>query len=150
MVLNINILKNIVKSGEFDLTRITELIEKGYVAGAYSAEEREELLKLRNQYLKPESQTPEMQEVLKRLEEKYAALEARVIKLEKNGSEESETTEDDEYPAWHPWNGIPGTGYAFGAKCSHFGFKYVSNYQGENTWEPGVLGTEAIWIKVQE
>lgn len=148
MILNKSILENVIKSGKFDLARATAIIESGYISGEYSEEEHEELIALRDQHLKPESQAPEMLEVLKRLEEKYAALEERVKALEVHGEEGAENpVEPDEYPEWHPWNGIPGTGYKYGDKVTHEGAKYHSEYAGENTWEPGVLGTERIWVK---
>ena len=147
MTLNKSILENVIKSGKFDLERATRLIESGYLDGSYTEAEREELLSMRDQHLKPESQAPEMQEVLIRLEERYAALEARVAKLEGNG--EAEPGEEEAYPAWHPWNGIPGSGYQHGDKVTHNGVTYESTYHGENTWEPGALGTESLWAVVQ-
>ena len=150
MALNKSILENVIKSGKFDLTRATTLIESGYVAGEYTEEERKELLALRDQHLKPESQAPEMLLVLQRLEEKYAALEERVAELEKGGTEEAEPGEEEEaYPAWEPWNGID-TRYQHGDKVTHNGFVWESIYAGQNTWEPGALGTENLWDKVTE
>ena len=139
--MNKSVLENVIKSGKFDLARATALIESGYVAGEYSEEEHIELLALRDQYLNPASQAPEVLEVLKRLEEKYAVLEERVKALEGNNEET--------YPAWRPWNGIPGSGYQHGVKVSHNGFVWESCYQGENVWEPGTLGTERIWVKAE-
>jgi len=148
MAMNKSILENVIKSGKFDLERATRLIESGYVTGEYSEDERAELLALRDQHLNPESQAPEMLEVMKRLEEKYAALEERVKALE--GSGEPEPGEAETYPAWHPWNGIPGSGYQYGSKVTHIGHIWESFYHGENTWEPGALGTERIWVMVTE
>ena len=147
MTLNKSILENVIKSGKFDLARVTQLIESGYIDGSYTEEERTELLNLRDQHLKPESQAPEMQEVLVRLEEKYAALEARVAQLEKAGAEETEPGGAEIIPEWQPWNGIPGTGYQYGDQVTHHGVIYESTYHGENTWEPGALGTESLWAK---
>ena len=146
--MNKSILENVIKSGKFDLARATTLIESGYVAGEYSEEERMELLNLRDQHLRPESQAPEMLEVLLRLEEKYAALEERVKALEGNGNTEPGETEEETYPAWEPWSGIPGSGHQYGDKVTHVGGIWESHYHGENVWEPGTLGTEQIWVKV--
>jgi len=148
MTLNKSILENVIKSGKFDLTRATTLIESGYIAGAYTEEERTALLALRDQHLKPESQAPEMLSVLQRLEEKYAALEERVAALEKGGGEEADPGETETYPAWQPWNGVS-RDYQYGARVTHNGFVWESVYAGQNTWEPGVLGTESLWVKAE-
>lgn len=147
--MNKSILENVIKSGKFDLARATTLIESGYVAGEYSEEERMELLALRDQHLRPESQAPEMLEVLLRLEEKYAALEERVKALEGNGNAEPGETEEETYPAWEPWNGID-TRYQPGDKVTHNGLVWESIFHGQNTWEPGAIGTEALWAIVTE
>lgn len=146
MAINKSILENVIKSGKFDLARATTLIESGYVAGEYTEEERQELLNLRDQHLKPESQAPEMMQVLLRLEEKYAALEARVAELEKGKADEP-GEETETYPAWEPWNGMDNR-YQPGDKVIHNGFVWESRYAGQNTWEPGTLGTEQLWVKV--
>lgn len=142
-----SILENVIKSGKFDLARATQLIESGYIDGSYTEDERMELLALRDQHLKPESQAPEMLEVLKRLEEKYAALEARVAELEKGEKTEPGEPEEETIPAWEPWNGIDNR-YQHGAKVMHNGFVWESRFAGQNTWEPGTLGTEMLWVKV--
>ena len=142
-----SILENVIKSGKFDLARATQLIESGYIDGSYTEDERMELLALRDQHLKPESQTPEMLTVLLRLEEKYAALEARVAELEKGKADEPGEEEGETYPAWEPWNGMDNR-YQTGDKVTHNGFVWESRYAGQNTWEPGTLGTEQLWVKV--
>lgn len=144
-----SILENVIKSGKFDLARATQLIESGYIDGSYTEDERMELLALRDQHLKPESQAPGMQEVIKRLEEKYAALEARVAELEKGEKTEPGENEEETIPAWEPWNGIDNR-YQHGAKVMHNGFVWESRFAGQNTWEPGTLGTEQIWVKVEK
>lgn len=50
----------------------------------------------------------------------------------------------EEWPEWIQPQGA-GTGYAFGAKVSHNGKKWISEYEGENVWEPGVYG----WIEAE-
>lgn len=150
MILNKSILENVIKSGNFSLSRVTEIIERGYMAGDYTEEDRLGLLALRDQYLNPTSQTPELVEVVRRIEEKYAVLEARVAELEKSKEEEPEPGEEGEtYEPWEPWDGISNK-YQNGAMVTHIGYVWVSDYPGQNTWEPGSLGTERIWVKVKE
>ena len=146
-----SILENVIKSGKFDLARATELIETGYAEGAYTADERAALLALRDQHLTAENQRPEVLEALARMEAKYAALEARVAALESGGTGEAGgDTPAETIPAWKPWSGVPGSGYQQGDKVTHNGKTWESNYAGENVWEPGTLGTEALWVEVTE
>ena len=147
MAMNKSILENVIKSGKFDLERATRLIESGYLDGTYTEAEREELLALRDQHLNPQTQAPDLIEALKRLEEKYAALEERVKALEGSGADAP--GEEAAYPAWEPWNGIS-TQYQKGDRVTHNGFVWESVYPGQNTWEPGTLGAESLWAKVAE
>ncbi len=41
-------------------------------------------------------------------------------------------------------------GYLKGQRVTHKGFVWESNFDGKNTWEPGVVGTENLWINVGE
>ena len=153
-----SILENVIKSGKFDLARATNQIEEGYISGEYSEEERAEQLTLRDQHLMPENHAPALLETYKRLEAKYAELEKRVSELEKKGTEEPESPEAGEetpedvvtYPAWEAWDGIPGSAYKYGDKVTHNGVIYESRYQGENVWEPGAIGTESLWVIIEE
>ena len=150
-----SILENVIKSGKFDLARATELIETGYVEGAYTAEERAALLALRDQHLTAENQRPDVLEAMARLEAamtgRLTALEARVAALESGGAGEAGgDTPAETIPAWKPWSGVPGSGYQQGDKGTHNGKTWESNFAGENVWEPGTLGTENLWIEVTE
>ena len=50
-----------------------------------------------------------------------------------------------------PWEQPDSTnGYEKGAKVTHNGFVWVSDFDGLNVWQPGAVGTEALWIKVEE
>lgn len=56
-----------------------------------------------------------------------------------------------EIPEWEPV--VPGVfdGYELGQKVTHNGKTWISTYeQGLNIWEPGVVGTEAMWKEVTE
>lgn len=154
MAINKTLLANVIKSGNFDLTRATTIIESGYVAGEYTEDDRNELLALRDQYLNPAFAAPGIMELYKRIEEKYDALTEKCTELEtriaalEGGSSTDTPTELDEYPEWHAWSGIPGSGYQQGDKVTHNGKTWQSNYAGENVWEPGTLGTEALWTEI--
>jgi hypothetical protein len=140
------VLENAIKNSNFKLSVMTNKIDTFWAEGVLNDGERDSLKALMKQYLKPESQAPELLETYRRLEDKYAELEARVSALENNNSGTTEPVEPEEYPEWHPWTGVPGSGYRYGAKVTHKGVKYHSEFNGENVWEPGTLGTEALWV----
>lgn len=83
---------------------------------------------------------------LKTLNAKLADIEARLATLEEANGEEPVVYE---YPEWERWNGLSDSGYKFGDRVTHLGIKYISNYTGLNVWEPGLLGTEALWSVVE-
>ena len=51
-----------------------------------------------------------------------------------------------------PWERPDSTnGYKFGDKVTHIGFIWENTLQNmPNTWEPGAIGTEALWKKLSE
>lgn len=49
----------------------------------------------------------------------------------------------EEWPEWIQPLGA-GTGYQKGAKVTHNDKKWVSTYDGENVWEPGVYGWDEV------
>lgn len=51
----------------------------------------------------------------------------------------------EEWPEWVRPKGAHDA-YAKGAKCSHGGKHWISNVDG-NVWEPGAVGTEALWLE---
>lgn len=51
-----------------------------------------------------------------------------------------------EYPEWSQPVGA-GDGYEYGAKVSHMNKHWHSEFNGENIWEPGAAGTEALWVE---
>lgn len=49
----------------------------------------------------------------------------------------------EEYPKWSQPVGS-GDGYQYGAKVTHNEQRWVSTFEGENVWEPGTFGWEAV------
>lgn len=152
-----NIKKNlirIIRGGGYRLSDMLEKIDILWGGGELDTADREELYALAKANLTPEQERPDMLEALIRLEERYIALAERHVALEKRlAALEGNTAENPdapiEYPAWHPWTGIPGSGYKFGDRVTHNGKVYESIYEtGENVWEPGALGTERLWKEV--
>lgn len=49
----------------------------------------------------------------------------------------------EEWPEWSQPVGA-GDGYALGDKVSHNGKHWISNFNGENIWEPGIYGWNEV------
>lgn len=140
------VLKNVILNGNYKLAEMIAKIDRMWADSKITDEEYDELSNLARTNISPESERPELLDTYKRLEEKYAALEARVAALEQGIDDPDDPVEPEEYPAWEPWSGVPGSGYKYGDKVSHKGVNYHSEFQGENVWEPGALGTETLWV----
>ena len=82
---------------------------------------------------------------LRTINAELAEIRRRLAALEEAGEEE---TIEYEYPEWERWDGQADSGYKFGDRVTHLGIRYVSSYVGLNVWEPGLLGTEALWTAV--
>lgn len=53
----------------------------------------------------------------------------------------------EEFPEWRQPLGSE-DGYDYGDKVSHNGLHWQSTYEGKNVWEPGAVGSEALWREV--
>ena len=135
-------LKRVILSGRYRLSEMVEKINVMWGEGLIADAERDQLLNLAQEKLNPRTEAPELMEAYRRVLEKLAALEKRVAALEGAGGEES--AEGEAWPVWEPWDGVSDK-YQPGAKVEHNGVKYVSVYAGQNVWEPGALGTAALW-----
>lgn len=141
-----NIILTAIRAGGYKLDAMHRTIAKMYALGSITAEDMDELIILASQNAQAESERPGMIELIAKLSDRMEALEKRVHKLEGG---EDETTGDEgstgEYPAWEPWDGISNK-YQPGAVVSHNGFVWESVHTGQNVWEPGVMGTESMWV----
>ena len=84
---------------------------------------------------------------------KIEALTLRVQELEKKLQdvdipEIEEGDPEEKYETWAVWDGVSNK-YQLGAVVEHNGVIYESTFNGQNVWEPGTTGTEALW-KVKE
>ena len=141
-------LQRVIESGGYRLSDMLEKIDLLWGSGELNTADREELQALAKINLQPEQERPDLMEALIRLEEKYATLESRIAAMEK--AEGSAAQPEQGYPLWHPWTGIPGSGYLKGQKVTHNGKIYENIYAGgENVWEPGALGTEGLWRQIE-
>lgn len=134
------IIKSVITAGGYKLADIRHRIKKLYLLGDLTEEEMDELLSLASGGVSTDAERPEVLQMLRSLGEEITALKDRVKALE--GDEE----ETADYPVWKPWDGIS-KDYLYGAVVSHNGELWISNYSGQNVWEPGAAGTESMWVK---
>ena len=80
-----DIVKNVIISGDFRLSDMQTKIDTLWVQGDLTEDERNELIAIMKQYVKPESEAPEQIELYKQLLAKYESLDERVTKLENGG-----------------------------------------------------------------
>lgn len=140
--------KNVIESGKFKLSDMANKIEILWLQGDLTEEQRTELIVLMKENLNPETESPEQVELYKRLEGKYNKLEERVAKLE-NGGVMPEPPTGVEIPIWEPWDGISNK-YQYGEVVTIASRYYISIFKGQNTWEPGTLGTEGLWKEISK
>lgn len=143
------IIKNVILSGNFQLSDMQNKIDTLWAESKITDEERTELVGLMKEHLDPSTQAPEQVELYKRLEAKYVELEARVSKLENGGSEPLPPVETV-VSQWEPWDGISDR-YQYGSVVTHNDKYYISPLQSHNTWEPGAFGVdESIWKEISK
>ena len=135
------VIKSVIAAGGYKLAEIQHKVKKLYILGDITEEQMDKLLSLASGGVSTDAERPENLELIRNLAEKVAALESRVAALE--GTEDGGDAE--EYPAWKVWDGI-GTDYQQGAVVSHNGQLWESVFAGQNVWEPGAAGTDALWV----
>ena len=128
--------------GNFKRDEMLEKINYFYLYGEITAEEADTLRARVAEYMNTDSERPEMLEIIRNLSVKIEALAKRVAKLEQGeNTPDTETT----YEKWEKWDGISKK-YQFGAIVEHNGKLWENILKDkQNTWEPGVPGTEALW-----
>ena len=132
----VEIIRNVINAGNYKLSEIRAKIKRFYAMGDINEGELEELLSLATNGVKAENERPEVLAMLATLSERIAKLEEKVF------SASDEATIE----AWKPWDGISDK-YQPGAVVTHQDFVWESIYNGQNVWEPGVPGTESMWIR---
>ena len=142
-----NILKNLIPAGGYKLTELQYKIKKMYLTGDLDEAQMDELLAMASGNVSADAERPETVVMLQKLHASIEALAERVKALEEGESQESESEEG--YPAWEPWDGIS-SNYQNGAIVNHVGKLWLSNFAGQNVWEPGAPGTEALWVVYEE
>ena len=150
MITMYDVMKKAISSGGYKLLEVQRRIKRLYALGDITEEQMDELLELANKGASADSERPELAEMIMSLAETVEALASRVEALESGnnggGNDNPGDEEQPEYAAWKPWDGISDD-YQYGAIVSHKDELWISVYNGQNVWEPGVVGTEAMWQK---
>lgn len=132
-----NLIKTVIGNGGYKLSDILYKAKKMYLFGDITEEQLDEIMRLASEGVNPSAERPEVLEMLKSLSERIEAIEKRLD----SGNTEPDT---EEYEAWTTWDGISDK-YQRGAIVTHNGKVWESTFTGQNVWEPGVVGTDALW-----
>lgn len=138
------LLKNTINSGNYKFLDMQERIARLYAMGNLTQSEMSELLELAAKKANPETERPELLQLILSLFAKVEALTARVKVLEDGNAADDSGAESDDYPAWEPWDGLSDR-YQSGAIVSHIDKLWESTFPGQNVWEPGTVGDQ-FWI----
>lgn len=148
MITMYEVMKNAISKGGYKLLEVQQRIKRLYALGDLTEEQMDELLQMAADGASAESERPSDVEMIMSLAEMVAALEARVEALEGSnsggGDDGGSDEEQPEYESWKPWDGISND-YQYGAIVSHKDKLWISVFNGQNVWEPGVVGTENLW-----
>ena len=137
-----DVIKSAISAGGYKLADMQYKIKKLYVLGDLTEAEMDELLALAAGGVSTDAERPETLEMIRALDAKIFALDARVATLE-NKPDEPDVPGD--YPEWKPWDGIS-KDYQEGAIVKHGGKVWISVFSGQNVWEPGVAGDQ-FWVE---
>ena len=132
------ILRNRISEGKYQLADMQYRVKKLYALGDLTEAQMDELLVLSQENATADAERPETLALLQELA-------ARVEALEKKLEQEDTETEPSGHETWAAWDGISDK-YQHGAIVSHNGQLWQSVYNGQNVWEPGVAGTENLWV----
>lgn len=143
-----DLVKTSIMLGGFKLEEKLRELTSIMLVKQISVEEYEELASIAAKYANAETDptNTNILGALKTINAELTNVKSRLAALEEANAV---VPEEEEYPEWERWDGQPDSGYQFGAKVTHLGVKYVSNYVGLNVWEPGLQGTEALWTVVE-
>lgn len=150
-----NMIKEVIHARGYNLTEMTNRIEKRCIENKISEEERDELLALANQNAMPENEKATLQRQIEAIFENMLEMAAEIKSLKERlskvegGEVVSPEELEEEYPKWQKWDGIGAIPWQNGSKCFHNGKNYVSQVNN-NIWEPGAPGVyETIWKEVE-
>ena len=137
------VFKSVISAGGFKLAEIQYKVKKLYVTGDRTEEQMDGLLKMAVEGISPDAERPEVMQMLRSLSDRLEAVEKML--------EDRDGTDDpvSEYDEWRPWDGISHK-YQQGEIVKHGDQLWQSVHNGQNVWEPGTPGTEALWVAYEE
>lgn len=149
MIKSYDILKTQINKGGYKLKDMYDRINLQFVLGNLDQAQMFELFDMATGGASADAERPETMALILTIAEKVAALEARVAALDSNSGNGTDNTEQTEHPEWKPWDGIS-KDYEYGAVVSYNGELWKSVFAGQNVWQPGIVGTEALWQRVTD
>ena len=132
------LIKSIILAGGYKLEDIQHKAQKMYILGAITESQMDELFALASAGVSTDAERPDTLAMFQAMSQRIDALEERLAALE--GKE----PEPEEYEEWKPWDGVSNK-HQPGAIVRHNGKLWESTFNGQNVWEPGAVGTEALW-----
>ncbi|MCD7881066.1 MAG: hypothetical protein LUG47_05280 [Clostridiales bacterium] len=133
----------LIATGNYTLADITNKINVFWAESQLTDEQRTELLALAVENISTDQEKPELETTVEKLAARVTALEEAVTALQ-GDTGDSGSGGSSAYPEWTSWDGVSDN-YQYGAIVSHNGTLWISVYNGQNVWEPGVTGTESLW-----
>lgn len=128
------VIKNVINSKDYKLEDILYKINKMWIEGAITEEEKTELDSLARQNAKAENSYAPLQEQIDKLYADMKELEARIGLLEQEEGQEVEEPETEEYPQYVQPTGAHDA-YNTGDKITYNGKKYICKING-CVWTP--------------
>ena len=135
------IFKSRITTGGYQLADIQRRMKKLYSMGDLTEEQLDELMSLSQKNAAADAERPEVIQLLQEVAKRVEALEKKLEDQEEGNGEEPAA-----YEAWTAWDGISDK-YQPGAVVAHNGKLWKSELKGQNVWEPGAVGTEALWVE---
>ena len=137
-----DIFKSRIENGGYQLADIQHRMKKLFALGDLTQEQLDELMALSQRNATADAERPETLRMLREIADRVAALEDKMKSQEDTGTGE----ETEKYAPWAAWDGISNK-YQKGAIVSHGDKLWQSVFDGPNVWEPGAVGTEAMWME---
>lgn len=135
-----DIFKSRIASGGYKLADIQHRVKKLYALGDLTDDQLDDLLTMAQQNASADAERPEALALIKGIVERLEAVE------KKQQGQDGTDDENGEYETWMPWDGISDK-YQPGTIVSHNDQLWQSVHSGQNTWEPGTVGTESLWVR---
>ena len=141
-----NSLKTQISYGTFNVVDMQRRAKKLFALGELTETQLDDLFSLMAENANPDTERPELLNLIQSLFAKVDALSDRVKALE-SGNTDGDAADGDagEYPEWKPWDGLSNQ-YQPGSIVRHNDQLWQSAFSGQNVWEPGTVGDQ-FWVK---